>query len=497
MSKPIRYGAVLLLIVIAIAFWWWVKTTDNNANIVTATVERGDIREVVAVSGFVEADNTANLSFPTTGRVSEIFIEEGDTVLAGTLLASIGQEQLAAERRAALANLTKAEAARDELQNGQTLEERAVTESTLAQANAAWEQTVATELQKIKNAQVALRSNDLVAYPTDPEEDATAPAITGSFNCSEEGQYELEIYRSDSDSGFSIKYNGLEKGILPLTFDNPASLGNCGLSLQFTEGDTYENSVWTISVPNFRSTTYLAYQNALSLAEQQASQNIQAAKDALTLAKSTATKNTAAPRVEALLAANAAVSAAQADLARIDARFGDYAIYAPFNGIITDVSKLPGEIATTEPLITLLAEDAFTLNARIPEIDITKINTGQHTTVVFDANTSEPLEGTVAYVSPLAVEIDGVAYFEAKVELEHIPSWIKSGLNADINIVVAEHTDVLRLPRRFIVKEDAQQFVLIQKRNTPEKTPVTTGAEGNNGYIEVTNLTEGTTVVAP
>ena len=498
MRKQLRMGVGLVAVVVAGSLFWWITNHNQNDNLTTVAVERGSVRETISVSGFVEADNTANLTFPNTGRVSGIYVQKGDFVEADTLLATIGQSRLAAERSAALANLVRAEAARDEVVNGQTTEERAVTASTLSKARSAWEQTVATELQKVQNALIALQSNDLRAYSADPEEDGSAPTVSGSYLCAEEGQYTLEVYRSGADSGYSYRYSGLESGISNVSVTQPSPIGACGLSLEFTTNERYADSTWIISIPNTRSSTYLTYQNALTLAEQQAAQNIQAAKDALTLAENTATKDTAAPRVEALLIANADVTAAQAELARIDALLGDNSIYAPFAGTITDIDKLVGEIATTEPFITLLAEDAFTLTARIPEIDITKINTDQVVEVVFDAKVSETLSGHITYVSPLAVEIDGVAYFEAQITLDEIPTWMKSGLNADIEIITASTADSLRLPKRFVESDTDQNFVyLLTKNNKVEKSTVEVGLIGNDGFVEVTSLSEGTTVVAP
>jgi multidrug efflux pump subunit AcrA (membrane-fusion protein) len=483
--------------VIAVGFFVYGALNPKTPDWVTAEVEVGDVRELVSISGFVEAKNTARLSFPTTGRITEIFVTEGEEVEAGALLATLGQSQVAAQRRAAQANVVKAEAVRDELMNGQTLEERAVTDATVAQARAAWEQTVATELQKVQNALIALYSNNLTAYSIDPEENAPAPVISGSYTCADAGEYTLRIYRSSTDSGYSYRYEGIETGVGTVASEHPDPIGSCGLEAQFTPNGQYAATEWVIPIPNTRSNTYATYVNALALAEQQAAQNIQAAKDVLTLAENSATKETAAPRVEALLSANASVSVAQAELARIDALLTDQSISAPFAGTIVAVDKLSGEVATTEPFITLLAEDAFTLTARIPEIDITKIAVGQKTDIVFDANTKETLTGEVEYISPLAVEIDGVAYFKARIVLDEVPLWMRSGLNADIEITTKEVLNVLRIPTRFLISENNAHYVLLPEKEKVIKSGVETGFEGNDGYIEVRSLSKGAKVVAP
>lgn len=498
MSTPIGYGVLAAAALLASGFWWWSQGDIDFDSLVTATVTGGQVQEVVSVSGFVEADNTADLTFPTTGRISAIHVIEGAEVDAGALLATIGQDRLVAERQAAVAALTQAEAAQAELISGQTPSERAVTASTIAQAQSAWEQTVATELQKVQNALVALRSNNLAAYATDPEEPATAPRITGSYTCAEEGEYRLTVYRSGTDSGYSFTYEGLESGRLVASTDQPVPLGDCGLAVQFTADERYDRSEWVIPVPNTRSSTYLTFQTALDLAEQQAVQNIQAAKEALRLAENVALRDVAAPRVEALITANAAVTAAQADLARIDAQLADYSIYAPFAGSITNISKVPGEIATTEPFITLLANDAFTLVARIPEIDITRLQLGQAVVATFDANPSAPQTGTIAFVSPIATEIDGVAYFETKIALTEAPTWLRAGLNADVDIIIATGSDVPTLPQRFIEQTPDGTFVtILTDEPALSRQPVETGLRGTDGLVEVTNLELGTTVVAP
>ena len=46
---------------------------------------------------------------------------------------------------------------------------------------------------------------------------------------------------------------------------------------------------------------------------------------------------------------------------------------APFDGVVTNLDVLPGETVTNAPIVTLLADDAFDMTARIPEIDITKV----------------------------------------------------------------------------------------------------------------------------
>jgi HlyD family secretion protein len=463
----------------------------------TTTVTRGDVTEIVSVSGTVEATRTVNLSFPASGIVSDVRVSRGEMVATGTLLATIGDATLVAERQQAVAALQRAEAAQAELQAGVRTETRAVSETTIANARAALERTQDLAREQVSNALAALRSTDLEAVAIDPSEDASAPTVSGTYTCNEEGTYTLRVYNSSSASGYSYSLEGLEGGQFTVYTDQPGPLGSCGLFLQFTADESYTNTEWQISIPNTRSSTYLTRQSAYTLALAQAESNVAAARDAVRLAEDQAAQNTAGARVEALLAANAQVVDAQARIRSVDARLSDFALYAPFSGVITDVLVEPGETVRTQTAVTMLDPSAFEIVALIPEIDITRLTPGQTVTAQFDANRDEKVFGTITYVAPVATKVDGVGYFETVVIPDTVPSWFRAGLNADIDIAIEVREDVLRLPQRFFDFSSDSPTVLVVEGNERSRTAIDIGLRGNDGFVEVRNLTEGTVVSTP
>ncbi|MFT7507185.1 MAG: HlyD family secretion protein [Acidimicrobiales bacterium] len=489
---------VVIIILAGILAVTSLKIGDDTESWITATVERGDVQNVVSVSGFVEAKNTANLSFPVTGIVTDVFVKEGEEVKKGNLLATLGSAKLVAQRADAVGILQKARAARTELLDGPTTEARAVTDTTVSSAEANLTSVGATEAEKVANAKATLLSNGLEARALDNEETATAPTITGSYTCTTEGIYTLSVYSSGSLSGFSYNLSGLESETANVTFDQPSNLGSCGLSIQFTDGDSYASSQWAVRVPNTLSSTYVTYKNAYDLALAQQKQNVKTAQDALTLAQGNKVLANAAPSTAAVQQVDASIYSAQARIEQINAQIADLSIMAPFDGMITDVDVRPGETAGASPVMTLLASDAFELKARIPEIDITKVIQGQHTKIVFDAKSNETLKGTITFVSPLATEIDGVAYFETTIEIEETPLWIRSGLNADIDIVVSELQDILRIPKRFLIQNDDGSYdVLVPDSKVTDSKSIKVVSLSNSGYAVIDGLNEGDTVIAP
>ena len=472
-------------------------TSHEEVEYVTATVERGDVTEIISVSGSIKADDTAALAFPVGGIIADITISEGDTVSKGQLLASLTQADLLANRQDAYATLQIARADRDELLRGPRAEERTITDRTVSIAEENLNRIVFEQEELLANARRTLLSSDLAAIPDSKNNDDIPPVITGSYTC-EPGVYEVDVFGSEAASGYSYRLSGLERGTFTAHTGAAAPLGSCGLAIQFIDGVHYGSSDWTITIPNTLGSSYTANLNAYDAAVNQHHNTIEAAEESLLLAREEAVLANADPRSEAVARADARVLQAEARLAAIDAQLTDRIIVAPFDGTITEVTAVEGESLGTAALITMVANDTFKLKARIPEIDITKIEKGLPAAVIFDARVEEVLPATVTFISPLAIEIDGVAYFEATLTLTEPPTWIRSGLNADIDIEIHKEEGVLRIPKRFITtEEDGTHTILIPQGETPQTRTVEAGFVGNDGFVEITGVNEGDTIIAP
>ncbi len=472
-------------------------TYDPLASLITETIKRGTVENIVSVSGIMEAENTAELAFPSSGVVSQVYVKEGDMVLKDDVLATLGADSLVAERASALAELRLAEADRDELISGVRTEAQAVTATAVAIAEENLKRITTAESLAVASAKRSLLSDELTARSTKSTEDATPPIISGTYRCEETGVYTLEVFSSNADSGYSFRLSGLETGTFDASANQPASFGTCGLYALFDPSSKYSNSTWVIEIPNKSAPGYITNLNTLKTAETTAKNAISTAKQNVTLEQSKQSLENASPRTEARVRAEAKIAQASARIAQIDAQIRDRSIIAPFSGVVTEVAILPGETAQAVPVFTLLATDTFELIARIPEIDVTKIAVGQLARVIFDAQTDTILTGSVSYISPLPIQIDGVGYFEVKIILDEPPVWLRGGLNADVDIIIEEQRDVLRAPKRFVTTIEGVSTVLTLEGNTVATTTVETLFEGNDGFVVLSGIAEGTTIVAP
>ncbi len=491
------YIALALCVVAVVVAMMLGLGGDNKAPLVTTTVETGTVQQLVSVSGIADAVSLVNLAFPTTGIVATVPVRTGDTVAAGDIIATLDTRTLEADRLAATADLKTALANRAELIAGPIATDRAVTNETVRVKQQIFDNTKATEAEKVANAYRTLLSTDLAAYSTDPDERAIAPTITGTYTCGKEGKYTVEVFSSAAKSGFSFRLSGLETGTFVGSTDQPTPLGACGLQILFASNSVYANSKWTIEVPNTRAASHVTNRNAYNLAVNQKDSAITLAEQELALAEASAIQDNAPARSEALARADAAVIAAEARLARIDAEIAERTLRAPFAGTVTDIDILPGETVTSASVATLLATSAFEVTARIPEIDMGKLRVGQKALMRFDAKDDEYVVGEIDYISLNATEIDGVAYFEARITLSTPPVWMRSGLNADVEIVVNEATDVLRIPKRFLTSQDGTPAVRSLIGTETATTAVTLILEGNDGYVAISGVSAGDTLVAP
>lgn len=491
------YITVAAFLVVTGAVTYYFKTHNQAPVGITGTVDEGQVRQVVSVSGSITAKNTAELGFPGGGTIATVHVRKGDVVTKGALLISLDAASLRAEVADAEAALAAAKADYAAVVAGASGEARTVSEATVALRTEALARTKNDEALKVANALRTLRSSNLAAFSNDPDEDAPAPIITGTYQCDSEGTYTLKLYRSNTESGYSVNLSGIETGTFPASTDQAIALGGCGLRAQFSPGTQYGDSVWYIDIPNKKSAAYTANKNAYSLALANEKSAVAAAERELSVAEANQNDVAAPARSEALARGRALIAQAEARVDRARATENDSILRSPFDGTVVDVSAVAGEAVTTAPVITIVSPGGFELTARLAEIDVGQVAVGQTAEVVFDTAVDTTLKAVVDYIAPTATIINGVAYFEARLALTETPAWIRGGLNADINIITKEATGV-RVPKRFITERDGIYSVQkLVSEATYATTTIGVTLMGNDGFATITGLSSGDTVLAP
>ena len=86
-------------------------TAQSGSNVKSVTVTTGSIKTTVSGSGSLTSANVEDLTVPATVKVEKLYVEQGDTVEAGTLLASTNTSTV-------LTSLSTVQDALDDLDGG-------------------------------------------------------------------------------------------------------------------------------------------------------------------------------------------------------------------------------------------------------------------------------------------------------------------------------------------------------------------------------------------
>lgn len=109
-SNKLIYGLVGLIALLLVAAIWKGQQKPKGLAIEVEKVERRNIKETVAASGKVFPEVEVKISPDVSGEIVELYIEEGDSVKLGQLLAKIDPDAIRSqvERGAAAVNNSKA-----------------------------------------------------------------------------------------------------------------------------------------------------------------------------------------------------------------------------------------------------------------------------------------------------------------------------------------------------------------------------------------------------
>ena len=98
-----------IVAVAVIGGFFYYRSGDSGPVTPTETVKKGDVAEVVSVTGALVPEVYADLSFPATGVVDRIYVAKGDRVKKGDIIAVLDRSVLASQLALARTTLRVAE----------------------------------------------------------------------------------------------------------------------------------------------------------------------------------------------------------------------------------------------------------------------------------------------------------------------------------------------------------------------------------------------------
>ena len=192
----------------------------------------------------------------------------------------------------------------------------------------------------------------------------------------------------------------------------------------------------------------------------------------------------------------------RAALAQAEANREKAIIRAPFDGIVTKISKKVGETVSVADSIMTMLSPHFEIEVDVPETDVAKLTSGDGNSVQFTVDAfgeDQKFAGKVISIEKKSTQIQDVVYYQVKIavapEYDSVP--FKSGMTANVVIHTADRHNVLYIPLRSVrTNDDGSKYVRILENGSEKQTTVQLGLKANNNLVEVlSGLQEGQQVI--
>jgi HlyD family secretion protein len=418
----------------------------------TAAVERTTLSSTIETTGTIAPEETVYLSFGISGAVSEVLVEVGEEVTAGTVLARLDTRELENQIARQEQSLIVQQTSYDQLVAEPTAQEIAQAEANLASAQ--------SQLQQAQN-NLSTASNN------------------STINCSSLTSADLDLQRAqDAYDDYVNDGYQLDATFIP---DPDSSAGEALRNAQ---------SAYDVAQAQCGETTPTTQLETAVTAAQASVDQAQAALDDLLNGPST----------ESITSAQAQLDQAMLELENARAGLADAVITAPFDGIISEINIARGQLTNTaSTAITIVDHSELHVDVSVDELDIAQIAEGQPALILPEALDGVEIEGVVTRIAPTSSSTDGVVTYDVRVDISNEAALpIRIGMTTDVQIQVGSLEDVLVLPTEAIQRDGQNEFVeVLNADNTTTRVAVTTGQTIDGLTVVEGDLTEGTLVVVP
>jgi HlyD family secretion protein len=406
------------------------RTPKIDLNKLTVPAQAEDITLRITASGSVVPIQSVNLSPKTSGRLRELYVEQGERVEQGQVVARMEDADVKARVAQAQANLNKAQASLAEGISGSRPEEIRSAQARLLQAQA-----------RLNQARTGNPS----------EVDQTRAQVKAA-------QSRLDLAKLRAD-----RYRNLaDEGVISLDRRDEALTDERNARAALDEAQQRLKNVQSGTNPEI---------DQLEAAVAEAQAEVQRLQNGT--------------RPEEIAQLKAAVEAAKAELQVAQVQLQDTAISAPFSGIVTQKYATQGAFVTpttsasnttsaTSTSILAIAK-GLELRAEVPEVDVGQIKPGQSVEIAADAFPDKVFKGRVRLVAPEAVIEQNVTSFQVRVSLLTGQEELRSGMNVDLTFLGQQVNNALVVPTvAIITNKDGEYGVRVPDAdNQPKFQPVT------------------------
>jgi len=143
------------------------------------------------------------------------------------------------------------------------------------------------------------------------------------------------------------------------------------------------------------------------------------------------------------------VNQAAVEKAKVDMQY--CTIYSPVNGIVISRNVDVGQTVAASfnaPVLFVIANDLakMQIDSNVAEADVGGVEEGQKVDFTVDAFPNRTFHGDVVQVRNSPITVQNVVTYDTVIGVNNSDLKLKPGMTANVSIIVAERSDVLRIP---------------------------------------------------
>ena len=421
-KRLITIGVVVVILGALIAGWMTVSRSATEAlrqATRTTEVKRGELTYSISVSGTVQSEETYKVYSMLSFSVDEIFVQEGDYVSKGEILAQLDTESLELDIRQQIAALDSTET------------------NTDLDINSRLSSYQDAQTRSSQNVGNAGRTYELLASQVNA---GTHPELIGAQNAVDNARQDLDNKtQAYEDSQFLFELGELSQ----LTLDNSLT------ALEVSQ------RAYDLAVTNQRNLV------------RRLSDDVESARRSYETTRLAAEQEVAnARRMYENAVAGSSNEAAKINLEKLEKQLRDATITAPISGTVTKVYASVGNPGNG---LLFIIDDLHSLEivTKVREYDVANVEPGMPVLIRSDATGNRDIQGTVKQIASASdrtaagVTIPAnVVEYETIVTVDESDSGLKIGMNTRLSIVLESKEDVFYVPYDAVIEGEDGDFRL-------------------------------------
>ncbi|MFA6255777.1 MAG: efflux RND transporter periplasmic adaptor subunit [Candidatus Absconditabacterales bacterium] len=499
---------VAVLLIFVIRGFFTSTTTTTTATASTYTVISGSIENTLKVLGTTKITNLQTLVFGTEGKVTKIYVKEGDKVKAGQLLAELDKKQLSISLSQQSLSIQNARINYDKLLNQYTdadifkaqndvnsaqskldiakkdLQDLKSDVGNILQNTSSYVQTNTLNAKGVANDSKDILENIDKIFSFTPRNDTYANSYNKTLIQATTSVYynNAKTYFDTATTALSLLNTQLsnisssstttresvqtlqnqEKTLLnalSTMMDNGINAVNNAMVGEGAISQSQINS-WlsTLNSSNSKVLSHLSSANTDIQNFSNTSTDIQTKQDEVntdeaqlqTLQQTLQDMENGPDSNTRTLQSNS-IKQSQLSYQQTSQQLDNYQITAPFDGTIDAIGFKVGDTVssnagTSSYGITMSNPDIYEVTMLIDQIDIVKIDKGLEAEISFDAYPGYSATGAISTIDPTPVTSAGVVSYYANIAMTKGERKIYDGMSVTVNITIEKRDDVLIVP---------------------------------------------------